>query len=193
MSRYVTLSRRSASGFTLIEIIVVVLIIGLITLSITVNFTTRLGIGSQATNSAHRLQQLFLLLQELALFHNREYGANVMNDEVTFYHYRLTCDASANTTLTHCHPPYYWQRIENDNLLRQQSLPRPLRLKLTATALKGALTKTDNAAPAIVFYPNGAVTPFTLEIQDAQQTSYFRLQGQTEGELIVTDLGRIEK
>lgn len=213
--------RLGLSGFTLIEIIVVVLILGLITLSITVNFSTRVGMTSQATGLAHRVQQVLNLLQDLSIFHNQEYGATMTNHEIAFYQYRLTCDLTrsnnvinashtgntSNTSNTgnasnannnhNCHLPYYWQRIKNDSLLRQQRIPSRLQLQLTANTganTRGNSTGTFSAdAPQIIFKPSGEITPFILEIQDKQQKPYFRLQGQKEGTIEVIDLGRLQK
>lgn len=157
--------RRGAAGFTLIEVMVVVLIIG-----ITVSLVT-LSVSSgerPALTEAKRLKTLLSMVGEEAILQGRNFGMRVEPDGYRFY--LLSADG--------------WLPLSGDDLLRERALSSGLRLELETEGVRfefpkeadeadsGERKKDADDGPQLYFLASGEVSPFTLTIESFDGPGY---------------------
>lgn len=150
-------------GFTLIEVMVVVVIIGIL-----VNFAV-LSFGShspadQLARESERLKRLIEIASEEALLRSALIGIDVTEDGYGFL--RLEEET--------------WQPID-DTLFRGRELPESLRITLTTALPPG--DDEEKRTPEIVLLNSGEITPFDLKISSIHSDDYYRLSGYETGEL----------
>ncbi|MBS3804177.1 MAG: type II secretion system minor pseudopilin GspH [Oleiphilaceae bacterium] len=139
---------RRASGFTLIEILVVLVIVGLLASLAVVNLSG----GARQQEVQNVVRDLYLLMQtasEQAIFNNQEIG---LVFEETSYRFVVFDDAERA-----------WQ-LQPDRLFRPRSLPEWL---VVASIIDNDMPRLtdkdeDEIQPDIVFFSSGEVTPFEL-------------------------------
>ncbi|MEO5334894.1 MAG: type II secretion system minor pseudopilin GspH [Magnetococcus sp. YQC-5] len=159
-------------GFTLIEIMMVLLIIGIM-MSMAV-----LSVGSQSREKAvkeevMRLQGLFTLAKREAVFDMQEWGVRFVGQGYEF----LVQDEKQE-----------WKRPALDErLLKARTLPRdmPMELQVEGEMVVGRSVKPD-APPQVIFSSDGEMTPFQLELKvpDVKSGSVrFRLTGAMNGQM----------
>lgn len=168
--------RRRADGFTLIEVLVVVVIVGIVSAVVLLSS----GLVSEDRNlrqEARRMASLIELAADEALLQGRDLGLEVLQGGYRFVEY----------------DPYNnrWQEITGDELLRARELDEDLRLELwiedrrvqlldEARSTGGADAEDDDEderygvrrrrderseyAPHALIMSSGQVTPFDLEI-----------------------------
>ena len=139
------------SGFTLIEILVVVVIVGLIATIAVVN----MGGGSQLRDLENSARQLFLVLQtasDQAVLENEEIG--VVLDEHGYQLYVYNEDKSAWDT-------------GNGTLFQPYTLPDWVSMTLQRDNKAPKLATGDNntVKPDLVLFSSSETTPFQLTVQ----------------------------
>lgn len=156
----------TTSGFTLLEVLVVVAIIGILTSVVVVNFTG----ASNAQQMESQAEQLMLrmdLARQRALQRNRELGLIVERDGYTF----SELDRETGR----------WLLLEQRPFM-QVALAETLTLQLRIEGAEAgseddngyALPRGDNAedddpVPDLVFFRSGEITPFQLTVSDLDQ------------------------
>ena len=149
--------RLASAGFTLIEVMVVVLIIG-----ITVSMAM-LSIGSgelPVQTEARRLQVLLGLVREESILQGRNLGLRFKADGYQFF--ALSGE--------------HWLPLEEDSMLRPREMPSDLRLELEAEGEKFEFFPADDDkkedkdakqddAPQVYFLSSGEVSPFNLVLR----------------------------
>lgn len=141
---------RRASGFTLIEILVVLIIVGLLASLAVVNLSG----GARQQEMQNAVRDLYLLMQtasEQAIFNNQEIG--LVFDEQS---YRFVVFDDAERA---------WQ-IQPDRLFRPRSLPEWL---VVTSIIENDLPRLaganeDKIQPDVVFFSSGEVTPFEMSV-----------------------------
>jgi len=165
-------ARRSAAGFTLLELLTVILIIGII-----VSFAgLSVGVhGSRVVqDEAERLQGLIRIAGEEAILQGQELAV-----EFERQRYRFLILAPNGT----------WVPLENDNALRERSLPEALHTRLT---VEGAEVRYDDPKnfPRVFILSSGELTPFVLTLNlEGEEEETYRLEGQINGKL---ELSRVQ-
>ena len=175
-------------GFTLIEILAVLIIIGVVS-ALAVISVRSLGRSSDpAGQTATRLAGLIELASENARLENIQYGLIIKPQHYEFVKFIN----------------YKWIPISNDPVLREKNLPAGLSLSVTVqnpiripqpvsanTAASAAAAVTVNNAqssgknrlqPQIAILSTGEMTPFTLRLASPDHSVYV-LRGDGNGQV----------
>ncbi|CAK0760959.1 general secretion pathway protein H [Gammaproteobacteria bacterium] len=170
-----------SKGFTLLEILVVILIIGILSTMVS------LSVGSRepATHrEARRLAELMRLAAEESILQGQEWGLRLVEDGYEF----TVLDGEV------------W-RTALDDILRPRKLPRDLEAKLflreeelEIDALRKEEEKRkeedkDEIRPQVLILSSGEVTPFQLTFQSFSQPSW-RVLGSFSGVFTVSPLAQ---
>ena len=155
---------KSQSAFTLIEVMVVVLIIGII-----INFVV-LSIGSNPADALKKEAQRFISLTQLAaedaLLRSELIGIVVDKDA---YKFLLRVEDR-------------WEPID-ETVFRNRSLPEEIHLDLLSDQPPQNAKDAEQTLPNIVLLSNGEMTPFELKISGDLCEDIYRITGSETGEL----------
>jgi len=142
-----------SAGFTLIEIMVVVVIIGVVAALMVLSFTLT-GRDRELEKESDRLFALFTYAREQAELQTREYGVLFQDDGYEF----LTYDARRAI----------WRSVPDDDALVARRLPDGLGVKLTVEARPVVLTRPKDArdkTPQVMIFSNGDLTSFAATLE----------------------------
>ncbi|QSP93956.1 type II secretion system minor pseudopilin GspH [Marinobacter salinisoli] len=152
--------RRLPKGFTLIEILVVLVVVGLLA-SLAV---MTLGGGSQQRELEGEVRELYLLMQtaaEQAVFNNSEVGLQLEADGYQFLVYE---DESQE-----------WAPSE-ERMFRSRSFPEWLVVTEYIESDAPRLSSgEDKVRPDVVFFSSGETTPFELEFNIGRDADYLHV------------------
>lgn len=141
-------SRQRVSGFTLIEILVVLVVVSMLVALAT--FT--LGGNSLRRDLDNEVEQLFLLMQtvsEQAVLNNTEFGLVIEEEQYRF----LAFDQQAGSWK----PP-------GERLYRQRPVPEWLVVtRYIESDAPRLASEEDQPVPDVVMFSSGETTPFELE------------------------------
>jgi len=162
-------SKRLQIGFTLLEVMVVLVIIGVITgfAVLSVNY----GSVGRLDEEARRLERLLSLARDEAIFLGRQYGVRFRPNSYEF------CRLQAGGE---------WLPLNDSEWLPKRELPSGIQLKL---AVEGANVDLGAAVdkPQIFFLSSGESSAFVLHIETPEQRVY-RLQADAFGQLGIETL-----
>ena len=142
-----------SAGFTLIEIMVVVVIIGVVAALMVLSFTLT-GRDRELEKESDRLFALFTYAREQAELQTREYGVLFQDDGYEF----LTYDVRRAL----------WRSVPDDEALVARRLPEGLGVKLTVEARPVVLTRPKDArdkTPQVMIFSNGDLTSFAATLE----------------------------
>ena len=159
-------------GFTLIEVLVVVVIIGIITAGIllSVNVTGR---DRELERESDRLLALFTYAREQAEMQTREYGIMFQDDGYEF----LTYDTRRAG----------WRSVFEDDALKARKLPDGLGFKLTVEARPVVLARPKDAkdkTPQVMIFSNGDLTTFAATLAREDGVRSVTLTEDTQGQVV---------
>ena len=157
-------SKVNERGFTLLELLVVLLIVGII-----VSFAG-LSIGQRSSRVVHdeaeRLNGLFQMASDEAVMDGRELAVEFTKDGYRFL--ELNQDNK-------------WVPVEKDNLFRERELPPDIKLDLVIEGAEASFKDKKNL-PKVFVLSSGELTPFTLTLSVEGEQPYV-LQGTSDGKL----------
>jgi general secretion pathway protein H len=142
--------RSVASGFTLVEILVVVVIIGVLSagLLLSVSLTGR---DQDLEHESDRLLALMNYAREQSELQTREYGLIIQDDSYEFVSYDVH--------------RAIWRSIFEDDILRLRKLPYGLNFKLVVDTRPVVLKRPTDAkdkTPQVMIFSSGDLTQFEL-------------------------------
>ncbi|MGM0767684.1 MAG: type II secretion system minor pseudopilin GspH [Pseudomonadota bacterium] len=152
--------RARDSGFTLIEILVVLIVVGLLAALAVMN----LGGGSQQRELANHVRETYLLMQtasEQAVLNNSELGLVFQEDSYRFVMFDENADE--------------WTEPA-DRMFRERSYPEWLVLaKYIESDTPRLASAEDRLRPDIVFFSSGETTPFEVEFTIGDDSSHMHV------------------
>lgn len=160
---------RSTGGFTLIEVLVVVVIIGVMATLAVLSVGGR-SIEGRLADEARRLHELMLLAGDEAVLQGMELGF-VQTPEG--YEFLVLRDGK-------------WQPLEDGGPLRSRAVSRPFYLQLRVEGRPVAPRRDDDREelkPQVLLLSSGDATEFTLDLRAEQYPPFWRLQGDVLGHL----------
>jgi len=183
------------AGFTLIEVMLVLLIMGLAAGAVVLSYSGESN-QDRLKKQTQRLQVVFNMASDFAVLNQLELGLRVEEDNNSYYFMRLDEEQD-------------WQKIEDDNTFSQHELPELFSLKLSLTDLpwdadesffsKGVFDEELSVSsdgvdigneedkkldpPQIFIFSSGEITPFSITLShepsfSAEQPVYFKILGQ---------------
>jgi len=168
------LARRRASGFTLLEVLVVVVIIGVISSMAVVSIKV-LGGDHQMDQEGARLAAVLGQAREEAMLQGRDLG--------------LRLDARGYDFLRYDTRTERWIDVSDDPLLRERSLPDgvglELRLESRNVTLRARAAPTAQlaASPQVVVQASGDLVPFEILLRREGTDEVRRVAGATDGRI----------
>jgi len=168
------------AGFSLLELLVVVLIIGLLIRAVTLSWSV-LGNDREIEQETARLRGVIDLLHEEALMQSRDYGVMFTATGYRFYIFDYR--------------ELKWLEAPNDRLLQPHTLFPQLSMALVLDGREVPLVPDfdsqdiENAEPQVMLLSSGEVTPFTVEMTRAGIDGRFELTAEMNGKFSVVQEG----
>jgi general secretion pathway protein H len=162
----------AAAGFTLIEILVVVVIIGIISAGMLLSVSLT-GRDQELEKESDRLLALFTYVREQAELQTREYGVMFEDDGYEFLTYDMRRAA--------------WRSVFEDDALSARKLPDGLGVKLLVEARPVVLTRPKDATdktPQVMIFSNGDLTAFAATLERDGGVRSVTLTQDDKGEVI---------
>ena len=142
------------AGFTLFEIIIVVVIFSVMITMATISMGNPQA--KRIKQSSERVATLIQLAKEQAIFNSQDYAVSFWDSGYAFY---ILSDEG-------------WVTVENDRIFRARTLPEGLQLNLYLEGIKVILKSEDSDKPQVYVTSDGEVSPFKLEITDRKDLLY---------------------
>ncbi len=153
-------SRRRAAGFTLIELMVVALIIGITLTYVVVGFDR--DVDDEVQTEAQRLAALITLAAQESVLHSREHALEFGYDS---YKFLVLTDTGQ------------WQAPADDEMLRERKLPKGVYLELyleghefafedeVEASSEGEEDEAQTIGPRVYLLSSGEMSPFEAELR----------------------------
>jgi len=169
-------ARRRAAGFSLIELLVVIVILAIMASMVLISMGT-LRSDDTTETEARRLVALLELVAEEALIQGRDYGVEFFADGYRF----LSWDPDTRL----------WSVVDDEALLRRRELPPELRVVLAIDGREVVVDAEDlrrnrpqdELVPQVAVFSSGELTPFELFLVTDFVADAWVLRGQVRGDL----------
>jgi len=167
-------------GFTLIEILVVLVIIGVIVSFAVLSFGV-LGKDSEVQEESERLVAILTQAREEAALQGRDLGLRL---EPASYEFMSLEPRRGG-----------WETITDDDLLRRRDLPEGVTMRLwlesreviLETPRKDDRKQVETPTPQVIVLGSGEIVPFDLEIAREGGGARWHVAATVEGQLVAED------
>ncbi|MFT6913737.1 MAG: general secretion pathway protein H [Motiliproteus sp.] len=161
--------RLSQRGFTLLELMLVILIIGLMVG--TVSLALPDSKAQELQKQASRLHAQVNLASQTSVFKNKDIGLKISRLSYDFYQFEGD----------------HWTLLEPQSRFSSRSLPPGTSFELS---LDGQLINIeDPKKPQILFLSDGQMSSFRLSLLSKDQGNRFSLRGDLNGQTLLTESG----
>ncbi|MCU7852387.1 MAG: type II secretion system minor pseudopilin GspH [Candidatus Thiodiazotropha sp. (ex Monitilora ramsayi)] len=162
---------RISRGFTLIELMVVIVIIGIVINFAVVSFGSN-SPADRLNKESTRLMSLIQIAGEEALLRSSFIGVDILQDSYGF----LRLEEGE------------WQPLDDD-LFRNRHLPDDMLLTIiTSQPQENNSDEDDKRTPEIILLNSGEMTPFDIKINSINIDDYYRLSGNEVGDLTLNQV-----
>lgn len=151
------------AGFTLVEMLVVVVIIGVLAAGILLSLGLTGGADRPLETERDRLSALLDYVREQAALQNREFGLRVYDGGYEFVTYEPHSDL--------------WDRVVDEKILRDRKLPAGLSMTVRVDGRPVILPRADgkDLTPQIMLFSSGDMSLFEITVQRDGTTTGFVL------------------
>lgn len=163
-------------GFTLIEIIAVVFIIGIIVSFAVLSVADRAQ-DDRLENEARRLEQIMRLASDEAILLGIELG---MRSNGRNYGFVVIGEEGA------------WVPYLTDGPLRERSLPEGMELELVTEEFEPPPAEDAEFLPQLLFFSSGELSPFRLRLSGTGATRAWRINGDLLGKIELLPIDKDE-
>ena len=169
-------ARAASGGFTLLELLVVVAIIGLLAGAVALSFKA-IGNDQEMEQETGRLRGMIDLLHEEALMQTRDYGLMFTETGYKFYIFD--------------YQQLKWVEAQGDKLLEPHLLRPLLSMALLLDGREVPIEPDfesqdiENPEPQVMLLSSGEVTPFQIEMSRAGIAGRFELEVSLDGKVTV--------
>lgn len=168
-------------GFTLIELMVVVVIVGMIT-TFAILAVGVTGRDSSLEQESERIDALIRYTREQAELANREYGLRFESGSYEFLVFDVRRDQ--------------WRPVEEDDALRLRALPPGLAFSLFLEGRPVVLRRPlddKSPMPHVMLFSNGDVTPFELRLTRTGTERVALLRSDDEQQVVLVPESEVKK
>jgi general secretion pathway protein H len=173
---YAVRARLASGGFTLIEMLVVVAIIGIITGAVILSLSVT-GKDPDLEKASDRLFTLLNYAHEQAELQTREYGVMFQDDGYEF----LAFDARRGV----------WRSVFEDDALTARKLPDGLDVRLTVDGRPVVLTRPKDSkdkTPQVQIRSNGELSSFAITLERDGGLRSVTIAQDDKGEMLQRDM-----
>jgi general secretion pathway protein H len=160
------------SGFTLMEILVVLLLVGIIITMSTLSINTT-GVARQVEEETIRFANLLDLASQEAILQAKEIGVSLQEEGYRFYVF----------------DNQHWRLVKEDELLRPHQFLIGLQVEVLIEEQQISLGRSDaeEAVPSIILFSTGEITPFVILFKMAMDNTWqCKLSNAINGAIQVT-------
>ncbi|MGH8454243.1 MAG: type II secretion system minor pseudopilin GspH [Nevskiales bacterium] len=174
---------RHQKGFTLLEILAVIVIIGIVVSFASLSLSSRAA-DERLTTEAQRLEVLLKLAADEAIVQGEEIGLLVAGDGYAFYHLKEN----------------RWAEYEQGSL-RERALPEGMNLYLVSDGRedvqiplpedqkKNPDDQKKKPSPQILLLSSGELTPFVLQLRAEHLKAFYQAEGKITGQIEMKRIG----
>jgi general secretion pathway protein H len=176
-------TRARSAGFTLIELMVVVFIIGLITAAVVITMGTERR-DTELDKEAQRLDALIEYVREQAELQTRDYGFRSNDHAYDF----VVFDVLQNK----------WRPVDEDDVLRERAYPEGMLPSMVVEGRSIVLeqkkkTGLNDFKPQVMIFANGDLTSFEVKMQREGSADFARIYTDEQSNVKLLLPGEVEQ